>query len=296
MKHETRKLNIVSGFTLNGEFLRFYNHTPITVASNECGIHDFSQRLAHTNVRTQEQYTLHFVLRGKGVFTLADKSFSLKENDIFITMPNVKVSTVPDEQEPWKYFWIGFNGTGAQEIIQSARFSLSSPTYSCTACAEQIRTLAEELLNLNSTPLECVRLHALSATFRIFALISQERKGNGDEETYRFSREIYLQKTIDYLEANFRKSDLSIEEVCNQLAVSHSYLCRVFKQLSGITISQYLTQLRMREARVLLEIGDMKIETIAHQLGYNEYAYFSKTFKEIFAITPSQYRKMMHSK
>lgn len=101
-----------------------------------------------------------------------------------------------------------------------------------------------------------------------------------------------MQKSIDYIEAHYADPDLRIEEISVSLAVSHSYLCRIFKQLSGFTISQYLNQIRLREARILLEQSELSIESIAYEVGYTDYAHFSKTFKKTFLRTPGLYRKL----
>ena len=134
---------IADAFKTNEELVQFYNATLMEIGSNECGMHNFSLRTAHGE-RSQQHYTFHFVLRGKGELMLMGKTFPIKENDFFVVPPSVLMNTTPDKADPWKYFWIGFSGKGAEAIISSALFSTENPVYSCQDCAEEIREALEK--------------------------------------------------------------------------------------------------------------------------------------------------------
>lgn len=86
---------------------------------------------------------------------------------------------------------------------------------------------------------------------------------------------------------NYAHEDLSVPYLCKALFVNESYLRSVFKQNVGMTISDYMTQVRMNEAKRLIETGGMKFSEIGYSVGYQDPAYFSKCFKKHFGVSPS---------
>lgn len=72
---------------------------------------------------------------------------------------------------------------------------------------------------------------------------------------------------------------------------SRSYLTRIFKETTGITVVQYLTVVRIRQAARLLRETDSPITEIADLCGFGNVTYFEKVFHRIRGMTPRQYRK-----
>ena len=284
-------LKIEPGFKEKGEIVQYYNNKVLELASNEFGIHDFTKRRAD-GARIQSHYTLHFVMKGKGSFNLAGKVYPLQENDAFFTPPNVTVTTTPDPDDPWTFFWVGMNGKGFQQVFTQALFSIASPVYSCADCAEKIRDAVARLYDFCPAENDAMQMRAISTALEIFACITEERIKNRGETPLAFSKEYYFQKALDMIESNYTDSAFKIDDIGKELLISHSYLCRIFRNFSSVTINQYLIEVRMREARLLLDKNESSIKNVAFAVGYNDYSYFSKEFKKLFGITPGQYRKI----
>lgn len=70
------------------------------------------------------------------------------------------------------------------------------------------------------------------------------------------------------------------------------YTCRIFKQYTGTTMSNYLLQVRLQHASNLLLIRDNTVADIAESLGFQSIPYFNKSFKKMFGLPPSEYRKV----
>ena len=99
-----------------------------------------------------------------------------------------------------------------------------------------------------------------------------------------------VEKAKQYIAEHFANGDISVERVCEHLHISQSYFSSIFKQDTGKSFVQYLTDLRMDRAAELLRETDEKTYAIAQQVGYDEPNYFSYVFKRKFGVSPSQYR------
>lgn len=99
------------------------------------------------------------------------------------------------------------------------------------------------------------------------------------------------QLAVEYLKANYAKSDMSLEKVCRHLHISTAYFSTLFKREMKRTLHQYLTELRMDKAMTLLTSTDLKTADIAQMVGMSEPSYFSYSFKKHFTISPSQARR-----
>ena len=99
-----------------------------------------------------------------------------------------------------------------------------------------------------------------------------------------------VEESLKMIETNYNKN-LSLEEISDTIAVSKNYFCYLFKREVGISPWNYLTQVRLKYAKQLLEETDMKTYEIAFQVGYDNPSYFSKIFKKLENVTPNEYRE-----
>ncbi|MCR2802696.1 response regulator transcription factor [Paenibacillus soyae] len=95
-----------------------------------------------------------------------------------------------------------------------------------------------------------------------------------------------------YIEQNLSK-ELSLEEVAERLGLNPSYFSQLFKQMTDETFVQYRIKRRMERAKKLLALPHYKITDISHEVGYSDHPYFTKTFKKVTGLTPSEYREML---
>jgi len=101
-----------------------------------------------------------------------------------------------------------------------------------------------------------------------------------------------IQKTKDYIETNLA-GDLSLDAIADVVYMSPKYLSRMFKNVTGLNLSEYITQRRVDEACRLLKDTRLSVEDVAERVGYHSSAYFIKRFKEIKDCTPKQYRRSL---
>ncbi len=92
-------------------------------------------------------------------------------------------------------------------------------------------------------------------------------------------------------EKEYANPDLSLSQVAEMVNISESYLSRTFKTQFGITPIQFLTQVRVTNAKRYLKISDLQIKDISSRVGYANSFYFTRIFKQSVGLTPSEYRQ-----
>lgn len=98
-------------------------------------------------------------------------------------------------------------------------------------------------------------------------------------------------KTIlDYIEKNYM-NNITLSEIAKLIYVKPAAVSKMIKQATGMKFSDYINQLRMKEACRLIAKTDQTIAGIASDLGYGDYEYFANKFKKYAGCLPSQYRK-----
>lgn len=100
---------------------------------------------------------------------------------------------------------------------------------------------------------------------------------------------IYLIK--DFIAKHYQDESLSIKDISAHVFLSSSYVCTIFKNETGMTLNQYLTDYRIERAKKLLADPRNKISDISAAVGYSDGNYFGKTFKKMVGVSPSEYRE-----
>jgi len=91
------------------------------------------------------------------------------------------------------------------------------------------------------------------------------------------------------------KEQISITTLAEEVYLTPTYLCVLFKQTTGSTINEYLTTTRLEKAKQLLSDPSFKLYDVCYEVGYLSPSYFSRLFKKYVGISPSEYRNVMLS-
>lgn len=111
------------------------------------------------------------------------------------------------------------------------------------------------------------------------------------ENTPQENPTIFLIK--DYIGKNYMNETLSVKDISSHVFLSASYVCTFFKNETGQTLNQYLTEYRMEKAKQLLCDPRYRITDVSSKVGYSDGNYFGKSFKKYTGLSPSEYREKM---
>lgn len=104
-----------------------------------------------------------------------------------------------------------------------------------------------------------------------------------------YSKSIVIVKKM--IETQYMVPDLSTKTLADKVYLTSTYLSSLFKKEMGITISDYLIQVRMEASKVYLKEMKLKLSEVAAKVGYSDANYYAKTFKKSFGLTPSEFRE-----
>ena len=121
----------------------------------------------------------------------------------------------------------------------------------------------------------------------LFARLGEARQ----EKTY---NKLYSEKIIHFLESNYTLP-LRLSDVARFAGLSEPYCCEVFRSVTGMSIMQYLNQLRVNIAKDYIQSTSASLKEISALVGVKNYAYFCRIFKQYEAMSPSRFSKLHHS-
>lgn len=103
--------------------------------------------------------------------------------------------------------------------------------------------------------------------------------------------ELFIRKFMALVEESYPDSTFSIEKASEMLGLSRVHLYRKVKELMGVTPTDFLRNYRLKHAAALLRQKDRNVNEVAYATGFSSPPYFSKCFKAVYNITPSEYQE-----
>ncbi len=239
----------------------------------------------------RDHYLIHLVVSGKGKYTVNGNTYELKAGDIFIIKPSQLVTYTADKDDPWEYYWVGYNGTYAQKITSNLPFSDNSLSYSpssfiiCKNLIYQIYSNSGNTVN-NSYAM-------MGNLYLLFSELSKESaeiiSDNNDIQSS------YVIDAIKYIQFNY-SLDINVNDIAAAVGISRSHLYRVFIANLNQSPIDYLTEYRINEACSLIQNTHLSISEIATSVGFFDQFYFSRVFKKIKNVPPSKYLQSLDNK
>lgn len=101
-----------------------------------------------------------------------------------------------------------------------------------------------------------------------------------------------ISEAIQFIEANYNQN-ITLDDVAKEISMSYHYFSKFFKESTGKKFSDYITDIRMEEAKRLLKDSDKSIKDICYAIGYNDPNYFSKIFRKVTGRAPTEFRQKL---
>ena len=87
-----------------------------------------------------------------------------------------------------------------------------------------------------------------------------------------------------------------VNELCQEIGYSKSYLCRLFHEQTGETIASYSVKLKIKTAKRLIREGNLNFAEISDKLAFDNPQYFCRVFKRVTSMTPTEFKLSLHFK
>ena len=232
----------------------------------------------------RDHYLIHYVVSGSGILRCNQQEYTIGAGMLFIIFPSQVASYQADARDPWQYNWVGFNGTDARRLVKLTGLSKDCPVLQCDdpeTTSALLRGIADASDNTAAADAEMVgRLYL----FLAHLMKSNRTRSVGD------THQTYVDNALRYIQYNYA-SDIGVADIARYVGISRSQLYRAFLQDFGVSPHNYLQTYRINEACSLLRDPAYSVAEVAGSVGFNDPLYFSRVFKSIKGVTPSDYQK-----
>lgn len=235
------------------------------------------------------EYLFIYCKEGRGWIELYGKRKMLEANQFIILPRNIQHAYGADGQDPWTIYWIHFRGNKAPHF--SNRFDQPTPVPpSAQSRIEERLDLFEEIFLILNENSSLEHMHYANLCFAHFLgsfLFIDVYRSKFRQKEY---SENIIHRVIHYMNENIENC-LKLKDFASFCGYSDSYFYRKFVKETGRAPMDYFMHLKINKACKLLIQTDMKVNQIAHKLGFRESQYFSRTFTHTMGITALEFRK-----
>jgi AraC-like DNA-binding protein len=237
--------------------------------------------------RILNEYQLLYLTEGEGIFESTNqKPTRIKQGDLFLLFPGEWHTYHPLPTKGWKSYWLGFKGKNMDDRVRAGFLSPTKPVYSVGFSSEIVHLYEEAFAKAKEEAAYAQQTLAGIANHLIGLMYSLERNNllNKDQNRVDMINRARL-RIREALESN-----LTIQQVAQELGISYSNFRKLFKEYTGVAPSMYQQELRLQRAKEMLSTTNMSIKEIAYRLNFESPDYFSSKFKIKTGIKPSDFR------
>lgn len=254
----------------------------------------FNMPASHYHV----DYEIYYLAEGSRSYFIKDRTYEIKKGDLlFIGSNEIHRTTTcgsPDHTKYMVQFKEAYLADIASHISDIDLYGCFAKGFHVIRLDEQeqayienlFNRMADEYIHRPSGSESCLKL--MLAELLIFI----NRRAVESRASFEHPNTVHakISDIAKYINENYMH-DLSLAHLVDSYFISPNYLSRMFKKVTGFTVSEYVNNVRVREAGRLLIETEMGIADIAGTTGFNSITHFGRVFKAITGCPPLQYRK-----
>ena len=246
----------------------------------------------HTSKREKLQSYLCFMVEdGEGELVYEGKKYELRSGDVvFIDCQKAYSHStgLNPNTELWSLRWCHFYGPSMPAIYAKYCERGGLPVIR-EADVSQYSTIISDIYTLASSS-DYIRDMRINGKLNDLLTLLMESSWHREAYT-NAPKKMEITSVKSFLDEHY-KEKLSLESVAGHFYIDKHYLARLFKEQYGVTLVTYLQQVRITHAKRLLRFTDKSIEEIGLECGIGELNYFSRVFKKLEGVSPSEFRRV----
>ena len=268
----------------------------------------------HTSKREKLQSYLCFMVEdGEGELVYEGKKYELRSGDV-VFIDCRKAYSHSTGMNPnaglWSLRWCHFYGPsmpaiyakycerGGLPVIRGADVSVDlargadmgrRDDVSCGADVSQYVAILTDIYILASSS-DYIRDMRINGKLNDLLTLLMESSWHREAHT-NAPKKMEISRVKSFLDEHYEEK-LSLESVASHFFIDKHYLARLFKEQYGMTMVTYLQQVRITHAKRMLRFTDKSIEEIGLECGIGELNYFSRVFKKLEGVSPSEFRRV----
>ncbi|PZE22100.1 AraC family transcriptional regulator [Paenibacillus xerothermodurans] len=252
-----------------------------------------------TQNHAHDSYEIYYMRSGERFYFIKDRSYWVKRGDLVLIPPNVLHKTMESDSPSHERILINF-----KEVFMRGLYDEVAPGL-LTVFEEGpvLHPDARELMMIESIMEKMLweQKHAEPDAEgyikvllgELLLLISRhirhtDRKNKIAEHPTTLHRKV--SDMVKHINENFRQP-LSLKTLADHFHISSFYLCRIYKEVTGFTVIEYVNQLRVQDAQRLLKTTRLSVTEITERVGFDSSTHFGRIFKALCGMSPLQYRK-----
>ena len=237
--------------------------------------------------RGRLDYQLLYIAAGKAHFHFDDKEQVVTAGHMVLYRPKEPQKYEYYGEDQTEVYWVHFTGGNVKNVLRSYGLTDDKRVFYCGSGLDYqnlFRTMINELQMCKVNYAEMLEMYLR----QIFIMLQRYFLNSLKTDNAHVVEEI--NKATLYFNEHYSE-DISIDEYAQNNHVSVSWFIRNFKQCTGSTPMQYILSKRIYNAEILLHDSTYNVTEIAEIVGYDNPLYFSRIFKKLKGISPSEYRK-----
>lgn len=246
----------------------------------------------------EDDYEVYYLLEGERYYFLKDRTYHIKKGDIVLIDRNVIHKSSHVQSHKHKRILVQFKPEFLGEIIQR---QADIDLLSCFSGEKKVLRLdfkeqqyVEELfykmLHEQTNKQKGWELSNKLTLSGLLLYINRVVMKQKDQEfSHPNSLHEKVSEIVKYLNENFME-DISLQKVSECFYISPNYFCKIFKEVTGFTLIEYLNQIRIKQAQFLLRNEKMNVSQVFEACGFGTMTHFERIFKRITGYSPLKYR------
>ncbi|HCT91365.1 MAG TPA: AraC family transcriptional regulator [Lachnospiraceae bacterium] len=241
----------------------------------------------------RNHYLFHYIISGTGMLYADDASghthiHQIKSGQGFMIFPNQVNTYIADNDLPWEYTWVEFDGLRVREALSVTGLSPNAPIYHARS-HDMRETMMQEMLYIARHG-DMPPFHLIGHLYLFLDALTRSVSPMGLPTSKGGKlRDFYVHEALAFIELNFQ-NDISVEDIADHCSLNRSYFGKIFKGAVGQTPQEFLLNYRMTKAAELLKLTRLSIGDISKAVGYDNQLHFSRAFKNVFGVSPRVWR------
>ena len=237
-----------------------------------------------------------YVDKGQVHISADSKEFDLKQGHIAFHKPNEFHTLSTDEHHSADIFVVSFfSSSSAMEFFKNKTIqlpeNLKKKMFSLFQEGFETFEYRYELKVKDTAPVGGQQMFRIHFEELLIMLIRQENKN--ENKTFFPTKERMenhmVKQLMNQIDDNVYKR-ITVNDICDTMNYSHGYLAKIFKANVSMSISEYITFAKIKEAKKPIRQGEFTFAQISDMLQFDNQHYFSRVFKKVTNFTPSQYK------